>query len=64
MIFVAIESKRPAIVKETEWMKQILEAKYKKENIKDVVALCKYLLTSFIHCLMAHLDIGKRNIMI
>jgi hypothetical protein len=38
MIFVAIESKSPAVVKGTEWMKQILEAKYKKANMKDVVA--------------------------
>jgi hypothetical protein len=30
-------------VKATEWMKQILEAKYEKVNIKDVVAQCKHL---------------------
>jgi hypothetical protein len=30
-------------VKATEWMKQILEAKYEKANIKDVVALYKHL---------------------
>jgi hypothetical protein len=43
MIFVAIESKRPAVVKAPEWMKQILEAKYEKANIKDAVAQCKHL---------------------
>jgi DNA-binding transcriptional regulator YhcF (GntR family) len=35
---VAIQSGSPAIVKATNWMKQILEAKYEKANIKDVVA--------------------------
>jgi hypothetical protein len=51
-------------VKATEWMKQILEAKYEKVNIKDFVAQCKHLsntssnswlqfLPSFGHYLMA-----------
>jgi hypothetical protein len=40
---VAIQSERPAVVKATEWMKQILEAKYEKANIKDVVAQCKHI---------------------
>jgi hypothetical protein len=40
---IAIESASPAVVKATEWMKQILEAKYEKANIKDVVAQCKHL---------------------
>jgi hypothetical protein len=39
---VAIQSESLAIVKATEWMKQILEAKYEKANIKDVVAQCKH----------------------
>jgi DNA-binding transcriptional regulator YhcF (GntR family) len=40
---VAIQSESPAVVKATEWMKQILEAKYEKTTIKDVVAQCKHL---------------------
>jgi hypothetical protein len=58
-------------VKATQWIKQILEAKYEKVNIRDVVAQCKYLsnteqqqlftvLTQF-HSLF---DGGKRNVMI
>jgi hypothetical protein len=30
-------------VKASEWMKQILKAKYEKGNIKYVVAQCKHL---------------------
>jgi hypothetical protein len=30
-------------VKAAEWMKQILEAKYEKVNINDVVVQCKHL---------------------
>jgi DNA-binding transcriptional regulator YhcF (GntR family) len=40
---VAIESESPAIVKASEWMKQILEAKYEKAIIEDVVTQCKNL---------------------
>jgi DNA-binding transcriptional regulator YhcF (GntR family) len=40
---VAMQSESPAIVKATEWMKQILEVKYEKANIKDIVAQCKHL---------------------
>jgi DNA-binding transcriptional regulator YhcF (GntR family) len=72
---VEIESESPAVVKATEQMKQILEAKYETVDIKDLVAQCNIyqtlnsnscfqFLTHFSHCLMAHLDIGRRNIMI
>jgi hypothetical protein len=61
---VAIELESPAIVKASEWMKQILEAKYEKANIITVFDRCLQFLTSFSHCLMAHLDIGKMNVMI
>jgi DNA-binding transcriptional regulator YhcF (GntR family) len=40
---VAIQSECPAVVKAMEWMKQILEAKYEKAHIKDLVAQCKHL---------------------
>jgi hypothetical protein len=63
--------KSPANVKATEWMKQILEAKYEKVNIKDVVAQCKHLSNTEQQQLFAVLtqfqslfDGGKRNIMI
>jgi hypothetical protein len=42
---VAIQSESPAIVKATEWMKQILEAKYEKANIK----FCRTMQTSIKH---------------
>jgi hypothetical protein len=58
-------------VKETEWMKQILEAKYEKVNIKDVVAQSKHLSNTEQQQLFAVLtqfqslfDSGKRNIII
>jgi hypothetical protein len=35
--------KSPANVKAPEWMKQIMDAKYEKGNIKDVVAQCQHL---------------------
>jgi hypothetical protein len=47
---VAIESESLAIVKAAEWTKQILEAKYEKVNIKDVVAQCKYLSNTEVVC--------------
>jgi hypothetical protein len=40
---VSMESESPAVVKATERMKQILEAKYEQEDIKEVVARCKHL---------------------
>jgi hypothetical protein len=40
---VAMESESPAVVKATERMKQILEAKYEQVDIKEVVARCKHL---------------------
>jgi hypothetical protein len=43
---VAMQPESPAVVKATEWMKQILESKYEKANIKDVVAQCKHLSNS------------------
>jgi hypothetical protein len=58
-------------VKATEWMKQILEAKYEKVNIKDVVAQCKHLsnteqqqLFAFLTQFQSLFDGGKRNVMI
>jgi hypothetical protein len=47
MIFVAIESKSPAIVKGTEWMKQILKAKHEKANMKDVVVALQTSINQF-----------------
>jgi hypothetical protein len=40
---VAMESESPAVVKATERMKQILEAKYEQVDMKDVVARSKHL---------------------
>jgi DNA-binding transcriptional regulator YhcF (GntR family) len=40
---VAIESESQTVVKATERMKQILEAKYEQVDIKEVVAKCKHL---------------------
>jgi hypothetical protein len=67
---VAIDPESLAIVDATNRMKQILEAKYEADNIKNVVAGCKHLstteqkrffavLTRFESFLMEHLDIGK-----
>jgi hypothetical protein len=58
-------------VKATEWMKQILEAKYEKVNIKDVVAQCKHQSNTELQQFFAVLtqfqslfDGGKKNVMI
>jgi hypothetical protein len=67
---VAVDSDCPAVVDATNLMKQILEAKYKAANIKNVVVGCKHhsaidqkqlLLFSpdLNHCFMEHLEIGK-----
>jgi hypothetical protein len=58
-------------VKATEWMKQSLDAKYEKVNIKDVVAQCKHLsnteqqqLFTVLTQFQSLFDGGKRNVMI
>jgi hypothetical protein len=58
-------------VKATEWMKHILEDKYEKVNIKDVVAQCKHLsnteqqqLFTVLTQFQSLFDGGKRNVMI
>jgi DNA-binding transcriptional regulator YhcF (GntR family) len=40
---VAMVSESPAVVKATERMKQILEAKYEQVDIKEMVTRCKHL---------------------
>jgi DNA-directed RNA polymerase delta subunit len=63
--------KKSCHLKATEWMKQILEAKHEKVNLKDVVAQCKHLSNAEQQQLFAVLtqfqslfDGRSRNIMI